>query len=165
MKSLIILLQINCILTISLYNNEKNDTNSHSILAKLFNKKLIDYKNVLLNSNTIKQVNTGDKIIIECPLPDNLNHESHHSRKKAAPIFITTWYKNQIKISQFIDEYFDRVKFFERKFKIKYLIQSDSGVYSCEVIMGTGISSRSYNLTLQVIDNQESKYLKFFFLL
>ena len=150
-----------------MYNNEKNDTtNSHSILSKLFNKKLIDYQNILLSSNTNKLMNTGDKIIIECPLPDNVNKlSSHgsHNRKKAAPIFITTWYKNQLKISQFIDEYLDRVKFFDRKFKIKYLIPSDSGVYSCEVIMGTGISSRSYNLTLQINDNQYSnKYFKKF---
>jgi hypothetical protein len=113
------------------------------------------FKNVILNTNIALQMNTGDNIIIECPMSQSsqkfnkLNRETH-SDMKSTPVFITSWYKNQIKISQFIDENMERFKFLEKKLRIKDLTKTDSGVYSCEIITGTGLSVTNSNLTLQV---------------
>ena len=125
------------------------------------------FKNIILNANTITKMNFDEKLSIECPIQDlksvKNNRETHYNKKKSTPIFITTWYKNQIKINQFIDEEFERIKIFGQRIKINGLLSSDSGVYFCEVIMGTGINFRSSNLTLLVNDPiQNGKYILFY---
>jgi len=143
-------------------------TNCKSIIEiKNITKLLIQpnqFKNFMLNANTLTKMNIGDKISIQCPLPDfkagKFNRDTtHYNKKKSTPIFITTWYKNKIKINQFFDEEFNHIKIFEDKIKINGLISSDSGVYFCEIIMGTGINIRSSNLTLQVNDFQYGKLM------
>jgi len=125
------------------------------------------FKNIILNANTITKMNFDEKLSIECPIQElksvKNNRETHYNKKKSTPIFITTWYKNQIKINQFIDEEFERIKIFGQRIKINGLLSSDSGVYFCEVIMGTGINFRSSNLTLLVNDPiQNGKYILFY---
>lgn len=112
------------------------------------------YTRVVLASNTGKQLFTGDSIQIECPLPKSTQSKLHQEAKgnklKSAPVYITTWFKNQLKMHQFIGEYLDRVTFNGKKLKITDLNKADTGVYSCEIVMGTGQIVHSSNLTLKI---------------
>ena len=55
------------------------------------------FKNIILNANTITKMNFDEKLSIECPIQDlksvKNNRETHYNKKKSTPIFITTWYK------------------------------------------------------------------------
>lgn len=147
------------------YSNESINA-TQQIIKSLFQTSRVINKNIILDINVDKQLNTGQDILMECPLPQSLHSQQHKKQnrdtrfnKKSTPIFITTWYKNQLKINQFIGEYLDRVKFFERKLRIKELMKADSGVYSCEIITGNGQNVKSANLTLQVNDITDGKFI------
>ena len=142
----------------TLIQDSTNDTSTTTSKSIIENAILTQRKNkftrVVLNTNAMKQLITGDSILIECPLPKSthtiLSQENKNSKYKSAPVYITTWFKNQFKMHQFIGEYLDRVTFDGRKLKISDLVKSDTGVYSCEIIMGTGQIVHSANLSLQI---------------
>ena len=108
---------------------------------------------VILNSNRIKQLSSGESIQIECPSPhstqNSLNKDTKNNKLKSTPVYITNWFKNQLKMHQF-GESNERVTFIGRKLKINNLVKSDTAIYSCEIIMGTGQIVHSANLSLQI---------------
>ena len=121
-----------------------------------------NYKLVRLEKNQARSYVNGDNLLIECPIERLGQRERVLSRKhdeiKTSAI-ITSWYKDNIKLNQFSldsldlngDSIYGRVKLFQRILKFKHLVAADTGVYSCAIISGSGISIRSNNLSLNVI--------------
>lgn len=120
------------------------------------------YKLVRLEKNQERSYPLDDHLLIECPIEKLAQRERvltrQHNKLKTSAI-ITSWFKDNIKLNQFSldsldlngDSFYGRVKLFQRILKIKHLVAADRGVYSCEIISGSGISIRSSNLTLNVI--------------
>ena len=124
-------------------------------------KKSTSYRYVRLASNLDIEFNTGDNILAECPL-DALNKqlETKFTAQFKPSAVITSWFKNNVKLTQFSLEDDStsngRVQLFQRKLKIKRLAMSDSGIYRCELITGAGLSVKSDNLTVRIKDNAKS---------
>ena len=110
-------------------------------------------KHVRLDKDQIRKYNSTDHLLIECPVGQLASERSVSKRlqptnRRAA--VITSWFKDGIKLNQYDFEEYGRVRLFQRILKIKNLLPSDSGVYHCEIISGSGINVRSSSLTISV---------------
>jgi hypothetical protein len=123
---------------------------------------------IQLLSDVHKDLKESDQLTLECPmeilnnnkqerssLHETKQEEDIQSFKKSA--IITSWYKDGTKLNQFSLEevalnHQTRVQIIHRRFRIKSLLKSDSGVYMCEMVTGTGLTVNSKSLVLQVHD-------------
>jgi len=107
------------------------------------------YKHIrLIRSNTdlVRSFKVNENILIECPI------EMLASTRVRRSAVITSWFKDNTKLSQFnVNE--ERIDLYQRILKIKDIRASDSGIYFCEIISGSGITVRSHSLTIDVIGN------------
>ncbi len=104
------------------------------------------YKHIRLNTDLVRSFKVNENILIECPI------EKLASTRVRRSAVITSWFKDNTKLSQFsVNE--ERIDLYQRILKIKNIRASDSGIYFCEIISGSGITVRSHSLTINVIGN------------
>ena len=120
------------------------------LIIQIVNTKRIqsNFNHVRLDKEQIQNFNAGNNLLVECPIQSLASTHTHTRRKRS--VIITSWFKGNIKINQF-NLNGQRINLYQKIFKIKNLVPSDSGVYSCGIISGSGITVRSHNLTLNVI--------------
>lgn len=113
------------------------------------------FKHIRLDTDQELVFETNAKLLIECPV-QQLMPSTHLKRFRRSAV-ITSWFKNDKKINQFNVEAYSgnengRVQLFKKILKIKSVQVSDSGMYRCEVISGSGINVHSHTLTMSVND-------------
>ena len=120
------------------------------------------YTHIRLSSDHVNAGKLDGTILIECPIEALAASSMIVVRRSKKPLttqrhnvsaILTSWFKDNTKLNQFNIDEGGRVKLFHRVLKIKNMRTSDSGVYSCGILSGSGITVRSHTLVLNVIGN------------
>ena len=97
-----------------------------------------------LNSNKTLMFTKGSQLELNCPLVDVKNTS-----------FFVSWFKNKNKISSILTTARFEISF--NKLSISSFFKTDSGVYHCEIVTGSGLILKSgiVNLEYQGVEQQQ----------